>query len=137
MLLVASWKFASFLLNQFFFFILDRYGLSAPEKLPMLGAVVCFVLGGILLLVVLVYFVWRKRGTIASKDISWIKTIVTPNIWFLKKNSRIKQIFFDRGYVQWLAKFDMLKVFVREWKEFREPTWNIKTNLNRIAALDA
>jgi hypothetical protein len=36
----------------------------------MLGAVVCFVLGGILLLVVLVYFVWRKRGTIASKDIS-------------------------------------------------------------------
>ena len=39
-----------------------RFGLAAPEKLPMLGAVVFFVLGGILLLIPLGYYVWRRRS---------------------------------------------------------------------------
>jgi hypothetical protein len=47
-----------------------RFGLNAPQKLPMLIAVACFVIGGILLLVVLGYFVWRKRAVIGSKDLS-------------------------------------------------------------------
>ena len=44
--------------------------MEAPEKLPMLAAVACFVLGGVLLLVALAYFVWRKRAVVASKDLS-------------------------------------------------------------------
>ena len=47
-----------------------RYGLAAPEKLPMLGAVACFALGGLLILVALIYFVWRKRSSTVSKNIS-------------------------------------------------------------------
>jgi hypothetical protein len=43
----------------------SRFGLSAPEKLPMLAAVACFVIGGLLLLGALLYFVWRKRATVA------------------------------------------------------------------------
>ena len=39
-----------------------RFGLAAPEKLPMLGAVAFFVLGGILLLIPLGYYVWRRRS---------------------------------------------------------------------------
>ena len=38
------------------------FGLAAPEKLPMLGAVVFFVLGGLLLITALGYFVWRRRS---------------------------------------------------------------------------
>ena len=37
------------------------FGLSAPEKLPMLGTVVFLVLGGVLLLICLAYFFWYKR----------------------------------------------------------------------------
>jgi hypothetical protein len=36
----------------------------------MLAAVACFVLGGLLLLIVLGYFVWRKKAVVASKDLS-------------------------------------------------------------------
>ena len=39
-----------------------RFGLNAPDKLPLLGAVAFFVLGGILLLIPLCYFLWRRRA---------------------------------------------------------------------------
>ena len=39
-----------------------QFGLNAPQKLPLLLAVVCFVLGGILVLIPLGYFVWRRRS---------------------------------------------------------------------------
>jgi len=38
------------------------FGLAAPQKLPLLGAVIFFVLGGIMLLIPLIYFVWRRRS---------------------------------------------------------------------------
>ena len=44
------------------------FGLKAPQKLPVLGAVVFFVLGGLLLFVCLGYFIWRRRGG-ASKSL--------------------------------------------------------------------
>jgi hypothetical protein len=47
-----------------------RYGLAAPEKFPMLAAVACFALGGLLILVALIYFVWQKRSSTVSKNIS-------------------------------------------------------------------
>ena len=40
-----------------------RFGLDAPNKLPLLGAVVFFVLGGALLLTALGYFLWRRRSS--------------------------------------------------------------------------
>ncbi len=43
------------------------FGLKAPEKLPLLGSVVCLVIGAILLLISLGYFFWYKRS--ASHDI--------------------------------------------------------------------
>lgn len=38
------------------------FGLAAPKKIPMLGAVVCFVIGAILLLTCLIYFVWQRNA---------------------------------------------------------------------------
>ncbi len=38
-----------------------RFGLAVPEKLPLLAAVVCFAVGGIMLLAVAAYFFWRSR----------------------------------------------------------------------------
>jgi len=52
-----------------------QFGLDAPNKLPLLGAVVCFVLGGMLLLAALGYFVWRRRNT-ASDGANLEKTNV-------------------------------------------------------------
>jgi len=42
------------------------FGLAAPHKLPLLGAVVLFVLGGIMLLIPLIYFVWRRKSDSAT-----------------------------------------------------------------------
>ena len=42
------------------------FGLEAPQKLPMLGAVVFFVIGGLLLLASLGYFIWRRNSGSAS-----------------------------------------------------------------------
>ena len=42
------------------------FGLEAPQKLPMLGAVVFFVLGGLLLLASLGYFIWRRNTSSAN-----------------------------------------------------------------------
>ena len=39
-----------------------RFGKNAPEKLPLLGSVVCFVIGAILLLICLGYFLWLRRS---------------------------------------------------------------------------
>lgn len=38
------------------------FGLAAPQKLPMLGSVVCFVIGAVLLLSSLAYFFWLRRS---------------------------------------------------------------------------
>ncbi len=37
-----------------------RFGLDAPDKIPVLVAVVCFVVGGLLLLICIGYSIWRK-----------------------------------------------------------------------------
>ena len=39
-----------------------KFGIEAPEKLPILGAVVLFVIGAILLLTSLAYFLWVRRS---------------------------------------------------------------------------
>lgn len=46
-----------------------KFGLDAPKKLPMMGGVVCFVIGGILLLTCLAYFIWNRRGR-STKNIN-------------------------------------------------------------------
>ena len=43
------------------------FGLAAPKKLPLMVAVVCFVIGGMLLLICLVYFIWQ-RSTKSAKE---------------------------------------------------------------------
>ncbi len=43
------------------------FGLEAPDKLPMLAATALFVIGAVLLLSALVYFVWRKRRASTAK----------------------------------------------------------------------
>ena len=40
-----------------------KFGLSAPQKLPLLIAVVFFVLAGALILACLAYFLWRRKAT--------------------------------------------------------------------------
>ena len=45
-----------------------QFGLDAPHKLPILGAVVFFVLGGALLLTALGYFLWLRRAGQRSPD---------------------------------------------------------------------
>jgi len=42
-----------------------RFGLDAPEKLPLFGAVLLFVVGGVLLLICFVYLIWY-RSKVAS-----------------------------------------------------------------------
>lgn len=37
------------------------FGLEAPQTLPMFGAVICFVIGAILLLTSLTYFIWQRN----------------------------------------------------------------------------
>lgn len=39
-----------------------KFGLEAPDRLPLLGAVGFFVIGGILLLMPLAYFIWKMRS---------------------------------------------------------------------------
>lgn len=39
-----------------------KFGVAAPEKLPLLGSVVFFVIGAILLLICLAYFFWVRRS---------------------------------------------------------------------------
>ena len=48
-----------------------KFGLEAPERLPLLGSVVFFVLGAGLLLACLGYFLWARRSASHSiKDSS-------------------------------------------------------------------
>ena len=44
-----------------------KMGLSAPDKIPALGAGVFFLIGAILLIVPLVYFIWKRRADKTSQ----------------------------------------------------------------------
>ncbi len=37
-----------------------QFGLDAPDKIPLLAAVVCFAIGGLLLLACMFYFIWLR-----------------------------------------------------------------------------
>ena len=43
-----------------------QFGLAAPVKLPLLIAVAFFVLGGLLMITTLGYFVWRRKSNMAD-----------------------------------------------------------------------
>jgi hypothetical protein len=44
-----------------------KFGLDAPKKLPLMAAVVCFVIGGVLLLTCLIYFCWQRNAAATSR----------------------------------------------------------------------
>ena len=52
------------------------FGLGAPKTLPMLGAVICFVIGAVLLLTSLIYFVWQRKAQ--SKPRQANNMVMTP-----------------------------------------------------------
>ena len=82
--------------NSFFVFF-DSYGLSAPERIPMLIFLVTFVVFVVLIIVVVVYIMWRKNATgEREEDISnqnhdlqnpiWSKQVFSKVIWQIWSN---------------------------------------------------